>query len=136
MAKTKLLVPMDGSPAALKALKWAARDGQADLLVLNVQPALPKSRFITEDMIAEFQARNTAAAIGPARALLKRLKVDARMFTAIGEPAATIVDFANKHRCAAIVMGNRGQRPVTGLLLGSVTTKVIHLAKCPVTIVK
>ena len=64
------------------------------------------------------------------------LKIAARVFTAIGDPAAEIVAFANKQRCTGIVMGNRGQHPVAGLLLGSVATKVVHLAKCPVTIVK
>ena len=136
MARKKLLVPMDGTASALKALRWAANDGDATVLVLNVQAPLPRSRFISKAMIAEHQRRNSDAALDPARALVKRSKLEARMFTAIGEPAATIVAFADKQRCTGIVMGNRGQHPVAGLLLGSVATKVIHLAKCPVTIVK
>jgi nucleotide-binding universal stress UspA family protein len=35
-----------------------------------------------------------------------------------------------------IVMGTRGQGAVGNLLLGSVATKVIHLSKVPVTLVK
>ena len=87
-------------------------------------------------MIAEHQRRSADEALGPARALLKRLKVNARTHMAIGEPAATIVAFAKKHRCSAIVMGSRGQGQVAGLMLGSVAAKVIYLAKCPVTVVK
>jgi len=136
VARKKLLVPMDGSVSALKALKWAAKDGESTVFVLNVQPPLPKSRFISKAMIAEHQRRNADTALDPARALAKRLKLEVRMFTAIGEPAATIVAFADKQRCTGIVMGNRGQHPVAGLLLGSVASKVVHLAKCPVTIVK
>jgi nucleotide-binding universal stress UspA family protein len=126
---------MDGSPSALKALKWAAKD-DATVIVLNAQPLMPSSRFVSKAMIADYQRRNADEALEPARALIKRLKIDAEIVTAIGEPATTIADFANKRRCTAIVMGNRGQHPMTGLLLGSVATKVIHLAKCPVTIVK
>jgi nucleotide-binding universal stress UspA family protein len=35
-----------------------------------------------------------------------------------------------------IVMGTRGLSPVTGLLLGSVATRVIHVVGLPVTLVK
>lgn len=132
----KLLVPMDGSDSALKALKWAAKEPGAVVLVLNVQPAISKSRFVSKRMIAEHQRRGSDEALAPALALIKRLRLDAQIHTAIGEPAAAIVAFANRHRCAGIVMGSRGQGQVAGLMLGSVAAKVIYLAKCPVTIVK
>jgi nucleotide-binding universal stress UspA family protein len=125
---TKLLVPMDGSASAIRALKLAAQAHGAVVLVLNVQPAMPSSAFVPKTMIAEHQRRSADEALAPARALLKRLKV--------GEPAATMVAFAQKHRCSAIVMGSRGQGQVAGLMLGSVAAKVIYLAACPVTVVK
>jgi nucleotide-binding universal stress UspA family protein len=134
--KKKLLVPMDGSASALKALKWAAEDSATTILVLNVQLPMRRSRFISNAMIEEHQRRSADEALDPARALVQRFNIDAQMFTQIGDPAATIVSFARKRRCTGIVMGNRGQHPVAGLLLGSVATRVIHLAKCPVTIVK
>ena len=136
MASNKLLVPMDGSSSALRALKWAAKTPGATVLVLNVQPALPSSRFVTKEMIGEHQRRCADEALAPARALIERAKLDVRTHTAIGEPALQIVAFAKKHRCGSIVMGSRGHGRITGLVLGSVAAKVIHLASCPVTIVK
>ncbi len=136
MSPKKLLVPMDGSRSALKSLKWAAKPRDGLLLVLNVQPAISPSRFVSKGMIAEHQRRSADEALAPARALLKRLGTNARTYTAIGDPAATIVAFANKHRCSAIVMGSRGQGGIAGIMLGSVASKVIQLAKCPVTIIK
>jgi len=133
---TKLLVPMDGSASAIRALKLAAKAPGAVVFVLNVQPPYPSSRFVSKALIAEHQRRSADEAFAPARALLKRLKVDARTYTAIGEPAATIVAFAKKNRCSAIVMGSRGQGQVAGLMLGSVAAKVIYWAACPVTVVK
>ena len=136
MPNNKLLVPMDGSGSALRALKWAAKAPDAIVLVLTVQPVMPNSRFVSKTMIAEHQRRAADEALAPARALIERLKVDARTYAAIGEPAATIVAFAKKHRCTGIVMGTRGQGRIAGLMLGSVATKVLYLATCPVTITK
>ncbi len=136
MPTNKLLVPMDGSDSALKALKWATKVPDSVVYMLNVQPAMRHSRFVSKAMIAEHQRRGANEALASARAVMKSLALKARTYTAIGEPAAAIVAFANKHRCTAIVMGNRGQGRIAGLMLGSVAANVIYLAKCPVTIVK
>jgi len=132
----KLLIPMDGSEAATRALKFAAKIPDALLLVLNVQPAIRASRFVSKAMIAEHQRRGADAGLAPARALINRSKIEARLYTEIGDPATAIVAFAKKQRCFAIVMGNRGQGQLAGLMLGSVAHKVIYLASCPVTLVK
>ncbi len=39
-------------------------------------------------------------------------------------------------RCDNIVMGTRGSGAISGIFLGSVTTKVIRLSEIPVTVVK
>ena len=87
-------------------------------------------------MIAEHQKRHAEEALAPVLALIKRGKLNARTASVVGEPAATIVEYAVKNRCAAIVMGSRGHGLISGLVLGSVAVKVIHLAECPVTVVK
>jgi nucleotide-binding universal stress UspA family protein len=53
----------------------------------------------------------------------------------VGEPAETIVNFARRNHCAEIVMGTRGLGSFKGLFLGSITTKVIHAARVPITVV-
>ena len=136
MPAKKILVPMDGSQSAIRALKFAAKIPDAVLLVLTVQPAIAASAFISKAMIEEHQRRGADDALASARALMKRARIGARTYMAIGEPAATIVAFAKKHRCYAIVMGSRGQGPIAGLMLGSVAAKVIYLSRCPVTVVK
>lgn len=136
MPTKKLLIPVDGSEAATRALKFAAKIPDTVLFVLNVQPPMYAGSRVTKAMIAEHQRRAADDALRTTRALIKKSKIKARLFTAIGEPASTIVAFAKKRRCFAIVMGNRGRGPFAGLMLGSVANKVIYLAACPVTIVK
>jgi nucleotide-binding universal stress UspA family protein len=46
--------------------------------------------------------------------------------------AHMIADFARETEADVIVVGTRGHAPVTGLLLGSVTQRLLHIAPCPV----
>lgn len=134
----KILIPIDGSGQALRALAHAARrvrDEQVQIVLLNVQPRLPPSRFVTRSMIKNHHAAQSEAALAGARALLRRLKLEAGVHVRLGDPARTIVEFARQTRCAEIVMGTRGLGKLKGLLLGSVAGKVIQLARTPVTVV-
>ncbi|SHO47611.1 universal stress protein [Desulfopila aestuarii] len=56
---------------------------------------------------------------------------------AVEEPAGTmLVTVADNEKCEMIIMGSRGKSDLEGLIIGSVTHKVLHLAKCPVLVVK
>jgi nucleotide-binding universal stress UspA family protein len=50
----------------------------------------------------------------------------------LGDPAQVIADFAHTHGVDLIMMPTHGYGPFRSLLLGSVTAKVLHDAKCPV----
>lgn len=43
-----------------------------------------------------------------------------------------IAERARELGADAIVVGTRGHGPVAGLLLGSVTQRLLHIAECPV----
>ena len=47
-----------------------------------------------------------------------------------GDPAQRILEYAEKENASVIVMGSRGLSDIEGLLLGSVSHKVNHLARC------
>jgi nucleotide-binding universal stress UspA family protein len=125
-----ILVPMDGSAAALRALRHVARSRRGrplHVLVVNVQPGMPPSRHVTRAMIADYQAT---------RELASRLKLDAEYYVRSGDAAREIADLARETGCQEIVMGTRGLGRLGGVLLGSVASKVVHLASVPVTLVK
>ncbi len=50
----------------------------------------------------------------------------------VGDPARAITDYGGEDRDRIIVMPTRGFGPFRQMLLGSVTAKVLHDAKCPV----
>jgi len=124
----------------LRALKFAAerfRDSRhVQLLLLNVQSGMPPSRLVRPAMIKDHQKRMSQEALEPARELAGRLGVLFDCYARVGDAAEVIASFAKRTRCAEIIMGTRGLGSIRGLMLGSVTTKVIHLASVPVTLVK
>jgi len=50
----------------------------------------------------------------------------------LGDPAKVITDFAHTNDVDLIMMPTHGYGPFRSMLLGSVTAKVLHDAKCPV----
>jgi len=49
-----------------------------------------------------------------------------------GGAAHAIAEVAKREGAGLIVVGTRGQTPVGGLMLGSVTQRLLHLGVCPV----
>jgi nucleotide-binding universal stress UspA family protein len=135
----RLLVPIDGSKHSLRALAHvvnrAASDRETRIVLLNVQLPLPPSLFVTRSMIAEHHAAKSREALAGALRMLRRHGVPAEVIVRVGEPGETIAKVARQKHCVEIVLGSRGLGNLKGLLLGSVTTKVIHLARVPVTVV-
>jgi nucleotide-binding universal stress UspA family protein len=53
-----------------------------------------------------------------------------------GRAARVILELASAEGADVIVLGSRGLSDLAGLVLGSVTHKVLHLAHCPVLVVR
>lgn len=140
----RILVPFDGSPSSARALDQAVTvakaEAGADLQLLNVQEPLTFREALFRDAIADLRAlqaeRNEAGrqALQPAEQALGDAGLPWQAHVATGEPAASIAEHVARYRCDAVVMGTRGMRSTANMLLGSVTTKVLHLVNVPVTL--
>ncbi len=138
---SRILVAVDGSAAALRALEHAGarkrgEAGQVSILVLNVQAPLPPSRYLTRSMIRDHHSRLAFAALRSARSTARRLKLDARFHVRHGDPAPVIARFARSRSCGEIIMGTRGRGRTAIFVLGSVALRVVQLSRVPVTLVK
>lgn len=137
----KILVPMDGSETALRALDLAIRrisPGGGEIRVLTVQLAIPASvgDFVGAETVRGYHRDEADKALGPARERLAVANVPHAVEMRIGPIAETIAADAAESGCDEIVMGHRGMGGLSTLLLGSVADRVLRLAEVPVTIVK
>ena len=127
----------DGSSGAEKALPFAKGLAQAHgarLIFVHVNEFMagraPGPVNVKENEIQ--------AAIGKQVADLKQGGLDAKLQLAevmAGGAAHVIAEIADKEGADLIVTGTRGHGPLTGLLVGSVTDRLLHIAKCPVLVV-
>lgn len=139
----KALVPVDGSKTSERAVKHAIELSKGheamEVHLLNVQEeadAWEVRRFLKPGEIKRTQLAHGAEALATSRALLERAGVRYESHVLIGDPAEKIVQFAKRGRFGKIVMGTHGRGSMAGLLMGSVASKVLHLASIPVTLVK
>jgi nucleotide-binding universal stress UspA family protein len=140
---SSLLVAVDGSPSSLAAVGFAlqtlARRGQTgELHLLNVQPPLPEAAagFLSTETLEGYHREQGEKALKPALDLAQAEGRKPHAHILVGDPAQVIAESAKRWSCDQIVMGHRGLGGIQGLLLGSVTGRVLHLAHVPVTVVR
>ncbi len=139
----RILVATDESPHALRAAAFAARlvreFREAEVVLVNVGhiPAIALGGMEMVDFSVMEEALEAAG-----KAILDRtlrefagLKASATALYRRGDPAQEIITAAREKRADLIVMGSRGRGQLEGLILGSVSERVLHSAQMPVLIV-
>ncbi|MFW5905368.1 MAG: universal stress protein [archaeon] len=136
-----ILVPMDGSPMAERALDHAlSLHPDARCTVLHVIDYIEES-YSARALIGGEKLRERAQAraenlFEDAAAIADEHGAEIDTATAIGDPAREIVDYAEDHDVALIVIGSHGRSPMSRILLGSVAETVTRRAPVPVTVVR
>jgi len=141
-----ILVATDGSDGGDRAVDYAAQLAKtlgADLLIANVIGGygLPENVFgrVTQgqqawlnELLTSESAETLTKARDRARSTgIKMIQLESRT----GDVAQTIIEIAQEKGADAIVVGKRGAGRIAGLLLGSVSQKLVSLAQLPVTTV-
>ena len=140
----KLLVPFDGSDTAMRALEYAIKlakeHGPMELVIAYAhEPPLIYGEiavYLPEDKAEALQLKHSEDMLRPAIEKAKQSGVPFTTEVLIGDIPDSIVSCAEALACDGIVMGTRGMSAIGNLVMGSVATKVVHLTKLPVTLVK
>ena len=132
----KILFAHDGSSAADRALLYVehlGREEEGEVVVVHAYE-VPR-RYATTDVYDELRETIEKAAwavVDDAVGDLQSEDVLARGIVREGPPARVILETADEENASLIVLGTRGPSSTAELLLGSVSTEVLRLARCPV----
>ncbi|HEY86164.1 MAG TPA: universal stress protein [Chloroflexi bacterium] len=142
----KILVPVDGSRYANRAVKMAAklaRQSQTSILLLHAirNLSLPgeildmiSAGEVTESRLEILQDSAEIILENAGETLTQAGLTDVKTEYLIGDPAATIAEYAKQNNVDLIVLGHRGLGSQKQLL-GGVARKVLNLTTIPCLIV-
>ena len=140
---SKILVPIDGSANSFRALE------QAIFLATKIQEAQITVLYIIEDLPSLYiYSRNTIVKLhsvykSESAKILERCKgmanqsgININTVLEEGDPASKIIGYSEMKQFDLIMMGSRGMGKFKEMIIGSVSNKVLHHAKCSVMLVR
>ncbi|MYS79963.1 universal stress protein [Embleya scabrispora] len=141
-----VVVGVDGSEPARRALGWAMTEAELrglPLYVVTAQPATPGYAVLApgphyqedlERVLAELRIR-TETMVTEVNGERER-PFGGHAVVQVYSGTATEVLLGMSERHEMVVVGSRGSGGFSRLLLGSVSTAVVHHAACPVLVVR
>jgi nucleotide-binding universal stress UspA family protein len=140
----RVLLAVDGSECAVRAtqkligtLGWYKEQPRVDLLAVH----LPVPRFpnmgvvISNEMLERYYAEECEDMLAPSKKALDAAGVKYTAHTLVGRIAESIIEQAKQSGSDMIYMGTRGMTALSNMILGSVTTRVLHLVHIPVVLI-
>ena len=134
----RIVVGVDGSRLSLLALDWALTEGRLRAATLHVLTAWENpvvvagmAGVLVDTTNVEAAARHTQST---ALEKVTNHDVDVTADVVHGPAAKALIDASRE--ADLVVVGSHGYGGFTGLLLGSVSTQVVHHAACSVMVVR
>lgn len=142
-ASMRIVIAVDGSPAANKAARAATRliaslKQPPKVVVLAIDPPLSNAVAVAlgPDSLARYHADTFRTALRGPGASLRRVGIGYEEKTMVGDPATSIARFCKTEKADLLVMGSHGRGAVKSLFLGSVAMKVLTNTTTPIMIVR
>ncbi|HXV88264.1 MAG TPA: universal stress protein [Nitrososphaeraceae archaeon] len=141
----KILVPVDGSEISYRALNAALFFSEklgSEITVIHVMEDIPithiESQKLLNDMleisVACKQQGQDILSKCSETAKNKGLMVNTILLK--GNPASKVLDFCKNGKYDVIILGSRGRGKIKEIILGSVSSKILHNSSCPVLLIK
>ena len=134
-----ILLPFDGSDGAAEALHHAAEIAHwadATIHVLFVADTTRDSVSVVETQVVDSLVEEGKDIVEDAEKTLDTLGVDYDSDVVQGNPAPTIVEYAEQYGHDLVVMPTHGREGVSRYLIGSVTEKAVRLSSVPILTVR
>lgn len=139
---SKVLVPVDGSDNSYRALDASLLLSEklgAKVTAIHVMEDIPVSYVVSEKLLRDIRdayKRENQLILSKCSeiATKKGLVIQTKLLQ--GNPGSIILDFCEKEKYDIIIMGSRGMGKFKELVLGSVSSRVLHHSSCPVMIIR
>jgi nucleotide-binding universal stress UspA family protein len=137
---SKILHANDGSEHAFHALTVAlaiAKQNESDLHMVSVEEIEYMPEFV-EEVREETRtaARRFHTVLQRARAMAEESHVNLKTHVVAGHPVRDVVILAADLNVELLVIGARGHSALYERMVGSRADRIMHLAQCPVLVVK
>ncbi|MEK7360894.1 MAG: universal stress protein [Pseudomonadota bacterium] len=142
---TRILVAIDGSSHSAKVARAVIQHvsgykAPPELHLAYVHLPLPTMggliKPIGHEALQRYYREEGEGALRSAKKLFDRARLACTLHIMVGSIAESLTREARKLKCGLIVMGTHGMGAVSGMLLGSIATKTVHLARCPVLLIR
>jgi nucleotide-binding universal stress UspA family protein len=141
----KILLAVDGSKNAMNAVQcliqhasWYREEPEVELV--TVHPPVPNVRglnkFVGRRELKRYYDEEGQANLEKASNALGRAGVTFTSRVLVGPIAESLERHARETGCDMIMLGTRGMSAGANALLGSISTKLMHIAKLPVMLVR
>jgi len=137
-----MMIAVDGSEHSLEAVRHGlhliGQGLRAQVVLGHVQESATLTELATVGPAAAADASVDAGMdlLAPAVALLRAAGVDHEVDVRIGDVYPTLLEIAEEHESAMILIGSTGEGALSRIFLGSVGSDLVRHSQVPVTVVK
>ena len=136
----KILVPVDGSEHSMLAKRKAmgmASAMEAEIVLMYATGKIPNLiGGEAREALAEDMMKEADDVLAKFRAILDEKGVSYTERVVSGDPGDMICQTAKEEGCDLIIMGSRGLSDFEGMVLGSVTHRVLSTCSLPVLVAR
>lgn len=139
---TKILVPVDGSDNSYKALEAALVLSEklgSNISVVNVMEQVPITHIESEKLLNELleaYKKENQEILSKCSDIAHQKGITIKTVLLQGNPAPAILDYSKKENFDLVIMGSRGMGKFKELILGSVSSKIVHHSPCAIMIIR
>jgi len=139
---TNILVPTDGSDNSYRALDAALLLSEklgSNITVIHVMEEVPITHIGSEKMLNELlkaYKKENQDILLKCTEIANQKGLTIKTLLLQGNPASAILDYNKKEKFDLVIMGSRGLGKFKELILGSVSSKIMHHSPCAVLLIR
>ena len=139
---TNVLVPVDGSDNSYRALDAALLLSEklgSSITVVNVMEQVPITHIESEKLLSELleaYKKENQEILSKCSNIATEKGLSIKTLLLQGNPASVILDYGKKEKFDLVIMGSRGMGKFKQLILGSVSSKIVHHSPCAILLIR